>query len=135
MSRRRRAEVREIPGDPVYNSTLAEKFINTMMWDGKKTTAQKIEEFYGVKQFGDEVLFAAKFDKAREVLVAGDFNNWNPVTPMKAARPGEWRMKLPLRPGRYRYRFVVDGKWVTDPHNQYVEANQFGELNNVIEVE
>ncbi|HZN69694.1 MAG TPA: ParA family protein, partial [Tepidisphaeraceae bacterium] len=32
-----------------------------------KTTAQKIEEFYGVKQFGDEVVFAAKFEKAREV--------------------------------------------------------------------
>jgi chromosome partitioning protein len=101
-----------------------------------KTTAQKIEEFYGVKQLGAEVVFAAKFEKAREVLVAGDFNNWNPITPMKAnIRPGEWVMKLPLRPGRYRYRFVVDGKWMTDPHNQYVEANQFGELNNVIEVE
>ena len=102
----------------------------------EKTTQQKIEEFYGVKQLGDEVVFAAKFDKANEVLVAGDFNNWNPVTPMKAnARPGMWTMKLPLRKGRYRYRFVVDGQWVTDPHNQYVEANQFGELNNVIEVE
>ena len=82
------------------------------------------------------MIFAAKFEKAREVLVAGDFNNWNPITPMKAnVRPGVWVMKLPLRPGRYRYRFVVDGKWMTDPHNQYVEANQFGELNNVIEVE
>jgi 1,4-alpha-glucan branching enzyme len=101
-----------------------------------KTTQQKIEEFYGVKQLGDEVVFAAKFENAGEVLVAGDFNNWNPVSPMKAnARPGLWTMKLPLRPGRYRYRFVVDGKWMTDPHNQYVEANQFGELNNVIEVE
>ena len=101
-----------------------------------KTTQQKIEEFYGVKQLGGEVVFAAKFDKASEVLVAGDFNNWNPITPMKAnARPGEWMMKLPLRKGRYRYRLVVDGQWMTDPHNQYVETNQFGELNNVIEVE
>jgi len=101
-----------------------------------KTTQQKIEEFYGVKQLGDEVVFAAKFERASEVLVAGDFNNWQPVTPMKAAsRAGTWTMKLPLRKGRYRYRFVVDGKWMTDPHNQYVEANQFGELNNVIEVE
>ena len=40
-----------------------------------------------------------------------------------------------LRPGRYRYRLVVDGKWITDPNNQYVETNQFGELNNVVEVE
>jgi len=42
---------------------------------------------------------------------------------------------LPLKPGRYRYRLIVDGVWMTDPNNNYVEANQFGELNNVIEVE
>jgi chromosome partitioning protein len=101
-----------------------------------KTTAQKIEEFYGVKQIGDEVLFSARFEKARKVLIAGDFNNWMPMsTPMLCAKPGEWKMRLPLQPGRYRYRFVVDGKWITDPHNTYVEANQFGELNNVVEVD
>jgi 1,4-alpha-glucan branching enzyme len=70
------------------------------------------------------------------VLIAGDFNNWTPMsTPMTPTNPGMWRMSLPLAPGRYRYRLVVDGKWMTDPHNQYVEANQFGELNNVIEVD
>ena len=42
MSRRRRAEIRDILPDPVYNSTLAEKFVNSMMWDGKKTVAQGI---------------------------------------------------------------------------------------------
>ena len=57
-------------------------------------------------------------------------------TPMHTnGKPGVWMAKLPLEPGRYRYRLVVDGKWITDPHNQYVEANQFGELNNVIEVD
>jgi chromosome partitioning protein len=102
-----------------------------------KTTAQKIEEFYGVKQIGDEVVFSAKFDEARKVLIAGDFNNWSPMsTPMLTnGTPGVWTSKLPLPPGRYRYRFVVDGKWVTDPNNKYVETNQFGELNNVVEVD
>jgi len=101
-----------------------------------KSTAQKIEEFYGVKQIGDEVVFAARFEHAHKVQLAGDFNGWSPLsTPMICDRPGVWRMSLPLPPGRYRYRFVVDGKWVTDPNNQYVEANQFGELNNVIEVD
>ncbi|MGH7177773.1 MAG: AAA family ATPase [Tepidisphaeraceae bacterium] len=101
-----------------------------------KTTEQKIEEFYGVKQVGDEVLFAVRFEQARKVLLAGDFNNWQPMsTPMlHAGQPGEWRMSLPLPPGRYRYRFVVDGAWVTDPNNRFVEVNQFGELNNVVEV-
>jgi len=102
-----------------------------------KSTQQKIEEFYGVKQVGEEVIFAAKFDNARKVLIAGDFNGWLPIsTPMHTnGTPGSWRTTLPLPPGRYRYRFVVDGKWMTDPNNQYVEANQFGELNNVVEVD
>ena len=100
-----------------------------------KTTEQKLCEFYGVKQIGDEVIFAAKFE-ARKVLIAGDFNNWSPMgTPMVMTGNGGWKMKLPLPPGRYRYRFVVDGKWVTDPNNKYVETNQFGELNNVVEVD
>ena len=101
-----------------------------------RTTEQKIEEFYGIKQLGNEVIFSAHFDDASQVLIAGDFNGWNPVSPLQMThKPGDWRVKLPLAPGRYRYRFIVDGKWVTDPHNTYVETNQFGELNNVVEVE
>jgi chromosome partitioning protein len=102
-----------------------------------KTTVQKIDDFYGVRKIGDEVVFSARFDKARKVLIAGDFNNWSPMsTPMiNRGRAGEFYMGLPLPPGRYRYRFVVDGKWMTDPNNKYVEVNQFGELNNVIEVD
>ena len=42
MPRRRRPETREILPDPVYNSTLAEKFVNSMMWDGKKAVSQRI---------------------------------------------------------------------------------------------
>jgi chromosome partitioning protein len=103
-----------------------------------KTTAQKLEEFYGVKQIGDEVVFSVRFQDAKKVLVSGDFNNWSPnSTPMlsRDGSPGEWWMSLPLAPGRYRYRFIVDGQWVTDPNNKYVESNQYGELNNIVEVE
>ena len=102
-----------------------------------RTTAQKIDDFYGVKQLGDEVMFSVKFEQATRVLIAGDFNNWTPEsTPMIRTQTGRgsWTMSLPLRPGRYRYRFIVDGKWVTDPNNKYVETNQFGELNNIVEV-
>ena len=54
-----------------------------------KTTAQKIEEFYGVKQVGEEVVFAVKFESARRVQIAGDFNNWCPMsTPMQSDAAG-----------------------------------------------
>jgi chromosome partitioning protein len=100
-----------------------------------RTTDQKLADFYGVKQTNDGVVFSARFDNARQVLIAGDFNNWSPAsTPMIHRPNGGWTMRLPLLPGRYRYRFVVDGQWCTDPHNEYVETNQFGELNNVVEV-
>ncbi len=109
----------------------------TQVAPAPKTTAQKIDEVYGVRQVGDQVVFAARFTGAKKVLIAGDFNNWSPMsTPMSTnGKPGVWVTKLPLFPGRYRYRFVVDGKWMTDPNNTYVETNQFGELNNVIEVD
>ncbi len=101
-----------------------------------KTTQQKIEEFYGVKQVGDQVIFALHNETARHILLAGDFNNWQPqATPMVLIGTGEWKMKLPLQPGRYRYRLVIDGKWQTDPNNRYVETNEYGELNNVVEVD
>ena len=42
MPRRREIPKREQVADPVYNSTLVTKFINTVMSDGKKSTAERI---------------------------------------------------------------------------------------------
>ena len=42
MPRRREIPKRELPPDPVYNSTLVTKFINTVMSDGKRSTAERI---------------------------------------------------------------------------------------------
>ena len=39
---------RTVPGDAVYDSDLVQKFINSMMWDGKRSTAQRI--FYGAME-------------------------------------------------------------------------------------
>jgi chromosome partitioning protein len=102
-----------------------------------QATERKIREFYGARQIGPAVVFATRFESASRVCIAGDFNGWSPdAHPMESGRrSGEFRCSVKLPPGRYRYRLVVDGRWVTDPHNQYVESNQFGELNNVVEVE
>ncbi len=46
--RKRRAEKRQIPPDPVYSSVRVQKFINKLMRDGKKSKAEKI--FYQVME-------------------------------------------------------------------------------------
>jgi chromosome partitioning protein len=92
------------------------------------STAQKLEEFYGVRQLPDGLLFVAHFPNANSVAVAGEFNDWHPqrMAPDAANNSviggGEtFRTIIPTRPGRYRYRLVVDGLWQADPHNQYAE--------------
>ena len=100
-----------------------------------RTTQQKIDDFYGIRFIDGDVHFAAKFAQARRVQVAGDFNGWSSVsTPLTNPEPGRWVARLPLQSGRYKYRFVVDGVWTNDPHNPATETNEFGELNNVVEV-
>ena len=101
----------------------------------KPTTRDKIDAVYGVRQDrdGGDVIFTAKFDGAAEVRLAGDFDGWAGRTPMSRVRDG-WTCRLPLDGGEYRYRFVVDGRWVNDPHNPRIERNEFGEFNNVLKV-
>ena len=58
MARRRVAERRDILPDPIYNSTLVTKFINGMMWAGKKSVAEQI--FYGaMEKIGEKTETAA----------------------------------------------------------------------------
>lgn len=89
MPRRRRAELRDILPDPVCNSTLAEKFVNSMMWDGKKTTSQKI--FYTAMdsirdKTGDDPL--KLFKKAVE--------NCKPMLEVKTRRVGGANYQVPV---------------------------------------
>ena len=72
---------------------------------------------------------------AQEVCIAGSFNDWHPsVTPMVRLDDGKWAKELALPPGRYEYRFVVDGQWVDDPSATELIPNPFGTANAVLEV-
>ncbi|ODU25166.1 MAG: hypothetical protein ABS95_00850 [Verrucomicrobia bacterium SCN 57-15] len=73
-------------------------------------------------------------EQAKAVFIAGTFNDWNPaVTPMIALGNGNWGKKLSLPPGRYEYRFVADGEWLTDPKAEQV-PNPHGSFNSAVVV-
>jgi 1,4-alpha-glucan branching enzyme len=83
-----------------------------------------------------EVTFSIHQNGARNVYVAGEFNHWSPsglrMIPNREA--GLWVKKLVLAPGRYEYKFVVDGVWTPDPNAHEWAPNAFGSLNSVVEV-
>ncbi|MBI5763835.1 MAG: AAA family ATPase [Planctomycetes bacterium] len=98
-------------------------------------TDHKIDLIYGAQAISDGAYFVVRADRANSVRLAGDFNAWNPtMTPMQVMRDGIFHVKLPLAPGRYRYRYVVDGRWMNDPANHAVERNPYGELDSVVTV-
>jgi small subunit ribosomal protein S7 len=104
MPRRRRPETREIVPDPVYNSTLAEKFVNTMMWDGKKAISQQI--FYKAMdrirdRSGDDPL--KLFKKAVE--------NCKPLLEVKTRRVGGANYQVPVEvPNNRRSSLAI--RWI-----------------------
>lgn len=73
---------------------------------------------------------------AKEVYVVGDFNNWamDQAHKLTFKNEGRWEKKLDLKPGKYRYKFVVDGQWVTDPQNAQTESNPFGGVDSVMTI-
>ena len=72
---------------------------------------------------------------AQKTCIAGSFNAWHPsVTPMIRLNDGKWAKELALPPGRYEYRFVVDGEWVDDPAATELIPNVFGTANAVLVV-
>lgn len=72
---------------------------------------------------------------AKQVSVAGSFNNWQPEkTPLAPAGNGRWESALNVEPGRYEYLFVVDGQWLPDPNAIESVANPFGGRNSVLRV-
>lgn len=76
--------------------------------------------------------FAFSAPNARQVWLAGDFNNWDTKAgPMQKGRDGEWYLALPLKPGRYEYRFFADGTWHDDPAATQRTANSMGTQNCV----
>ncbi len=74
--------------------------------------------------------------EARSVSVVGDFNGWNPnQTTMEQSGGGVWAATIELKPGRYQYMFVIDGKrWIADPLAKEDAGDGFGSSNAVLDV-
>jgi hypothetical protein len=84
-------------------------------------------------------LFSFKDPTAATVHLAGEFNGWSQdATPMSDPDgDGVWTVVIDLAPGRYEYKFVVDGgvRWVEDSGNPESVPDPYGGRNSVIVIE
>lgn len=80
-------------------------------------------------------IFHLNAPDAGEVYLAGDFNHWDlRKHPMEKQESGVWKKTTMLFPGRYEYKFLVDGRWQIDSTNDQMCWNRFGTQNNFVEI-
>lgn len=81
------------------------------------------------------VTFTFEASEAKSVVVTGTFCDWRTdCCVLKKGKGGIWKTTLMLAPGRYEYRFLVDGEWRDDPHCTERVPNEFGSENCVLYV-
>ncbi|MBX2874126.1 MAG: serine hydrolase [Saprospiraceae bacterium] len=81
---------------------------------------------------GNTTFTLEAYSNAKLVSVAGDFNGWKELGNLMQRRNGVWVTSIDLDPGKYEYKFVVDGVWIIDPANP---AHVYeGNHHSVIEV-
>lgn len=81
------------------------------------------------------VVFTYSDSTARQVFLAGDFNDWKTDDlAMERKSDGIFRKLVKLSPGRYEYKFIVDGKWKNDPDNPNTVSDPYGGKNSVLVV-
>jgi small subunit ribosomal protein S7 len=120
MSRRSRAERREVPADPKYGSTTVQRFINNLMFEGKKSTAERI--FYQALDALEEKAGQSGLNVFQQAL-----NNAKPALEVKSRRVGGATYQVPVevRPER---RQALAIKWLISYARQRSEKTMADRL-------
>ena len=89
-----------------------------------------------MKRYDKKTTFKFMAPEAQSVLLAGLFNAWNLEThPLERTSNSLWEISINLSPGRYEYRFLVDGRWQNDPNCAAFASNPFGSENCIVTLE
>ncbi|MGE0353787.1 MAG: 30S ribosomal protein S7 [Gemmatimonadales bacterium] len=106
MSRRNRAVKRTVPADPRYDSQTVSKFVNSLMFDGKKSLAERV--FYDAMDLIEE-----RTSQPGVAVFKAAVNNVKPAVEVKSRRVGGASLQVPVevRPER---RASLAMRWIID---------------------
>ena len=100
-----------------------------------ETHALSSGDFHPPKIVGRKIVFRYHNDAATSVSLAVDFNHWKPAEAKRLA-DGIWEAAVDCHePGKYRYKFLVDGdEWTEDPSHGLKEPDGFGGFNSLLTI-
>lgn len=132
---------------PIQSKSAKDVNINDLFqvvdkWMNFTGSTQDGSVIYGVNNFeiantflyskNDAWFYLPKNLSANKIYISGSFNNWSTTqTPMKKGTYG-WTVDLNIKPGKYAYKYIVDGEWITDPYNKLREVGDAGDYNSVV---
>jgi 1,4-alpha-glucan branching enzyme len=107
--------------------------------DGKPGYPDKVD--YGVNRYRKATVYelASGFTRfilpgnlrANRVFLSGSFNNWSTLKGAMVKTEGGWMIDIKLEPGAYEYKYIVGGRWVTDPNNLVHIDDESGNVNSI----
>jgi 1,4-alpha-glucan branching enzyme len=115
-------------------------FCITIIFSGCVTVEFIKNRIVSPEVVGNKVIFRYESASATFVTVAGEFNGWEykpeqyRAIKMKKVSDTLWEAEVEnIPPGRYQYKFVVDGQtWILDPYNPYVITDPSGNRNSLL---
>ena len=120
--RRRKAPVREIMPDPIYGSKILTKFINKIMLDGKKSTAEKI--IYSALD-----IISSRGDKTGIDTFNNAIDNVKPIIEVKSRRVGGATYQVPVEVRSVRQQSLAI-RWLVDASRNRNERTMAERLAN-----
>jgi hypothetical protein len=134
-------EISSLPGKGESELRAADEFmLLDLDWTMMEPPGDKPVEKIGINLLADDealsfrdsvVTFKLKgFKNAGEVYLSGSFNSWStmriPMNKFTGDGNGNtwWQVSIPLGPGKYTYKYIVDGSWKIDPENMLKEREE-----------
>lgn len=121
------------PGNYEYKYIVDGRFITDPQNPFKTGGGDFINSYLAFK--ANHIFTLSKFQDAYVVYVSGSFNNWSRDGYLMVKKDGKWVFPIFLKPGKYTYKYIVDGKWILDPDNKLWEDNEFGTGNSILWIE
>lgn len=121
------------PGNYEYKFIVDGKWMTDPANPNTTGSGETQNSFLALKP--NHVFTLDKYMDAKKVGIAGSFNDWNPDNFLMVKKDGRWFFAIHLKPGKYTYKFNVDGKWILDPGNDLWENNEYGTGNSVLWIE